>query len=529
MPLERVGSHLRTASAPGASARRRLGTSEMARLIREHGWAQTPLGPIEEWPETLLAQLETILHSSFQLALYWGPDLVLLYNDAERAPLGELHPGALGQPARVVLADFWDEVGPMLEGVIASGRPTWAEDAPLVFSRGSAPEEAFFTWSYSPVFGESGCAEGVLLVSVETTRRVLSERRLRTLHALGAEIRGVRSAEETWRRGVRALVGDPDIVLAEVYVVDGEEAVRVASACGPALASVPEAIADLVRTGEQQLLHVRLEGVAREPCPLFVVPLRSSSSFSQSPVLVVAVNPLRRLDPGQQEYVQLLAGQLSAGALDVAAFDRERARARSEAIVEERHRIERDLHDSIQRQLVGARLVTELTRELTASDPAGADRLLDGLSEQLAAALAELREIIAGHYPSLLRTEGVAAAVRAAAEQAQLIVAIDGELPRLEESREQALYYTVVEAVQNAFKHGGSGQRVGVRFRTRGTRAVVLVHDDGVGFDRDVILEGRGLRNMRERLESIGGVLRVRSSPGRGTWVRCTCALVPDS
>jgi signal transduction histidine kinase len=164
--------------------------------------------------------------------------------------------------------------------------------------------------------------------------------------------------------------------------------------------------------------------------------------------------------------------------------------------------------------------VTELTRGLTGNDPARADRLLGELSAQLLTASAELRQIIAGQYPSLLNTQGVVAAVRASTERARLAVAVDGDVGRFDVASESELYHAVIEAIQNAFKHAGPDCRVGVRFRRRGDRVAALVSDSGVGFHAGSVVPGHGIRNMEERLEALGGTCRVRSTLGRGTSVR---------
>jgi signal transduction histidine kinase len=492
----------------------------MARLILERDWGRTPLGPIEDWSEALLRALELILHSEFQLAVYWGPELVLLYNDAERAPLGDAHPEALGQPARDVLGEIWDDVGSLLEGVLATGRPTWSEDAPLTRRRWGMTEEAFYTWSYSPIFGDRGVPEGVLLVTTETTRRVLGERRLRTLYALASKTANQRSVEEVWQESVDALVEDPDIFAAELHVVAGGAPTCAASAARsgrsePLQRVSPLSIGNAVLAGEAVI--ERLEAPA---VPALLMPFRINALAPAVPVLVLYLSPLRRLERGEFDYTELLVGKIAAAASDAAAFERERDRLREEAAGQERKRIERDLHDSIQRQLVGARLVTELTRGVTSNDPVRADRLLAELSAQLLTASAELRQIITGRYPSLLSTQGLVAAVRASAERARLTVTVEGEIGRFDPAAESELYHAVIEAIQNAFKHAGQGCRVGVRFRRRGDTVAALVHDSGVGFDSGSVVRGQGLRNMEERLQALGGTCRVRSTLGRGTSVR---------
>ena len=168
-----------------------LGESEMAARVREFDWEQTPLGPIATWPQSLKSAVAICLHSRFQMAVYWGPELNCIYNDAERDALPDLHPGALGMPARELLRDSWDVVGPELRAVIDRSEATWAEDRPL--SRGQF-EVSYFTYSYSPILDDDASVGGVLLVTQDTTAHVLDERRIdavreRELRALLNDLR----------------------------------------------------------------------------------------------------------------------------------------------------------------------------------------------------------------------------------------------------------------------------------------------------------------------------------------------------
>ena len=96
------------------------------------------------------------MQSRFQMAIYWGPDLNFIYNDAERDILGQLHPRALGMPARELLRDSWDVVGPQLEAVMEGGAATWSEDQPLAFDFHGTLEVVYFTYSYSPIPRDDG-------------------------------------------------------------------------------------------------------------------------------------------------------------------------------------------------------------------------------------------------------------------------------------------------------------------------------------------------------------------------------------
>lgn len=150
--------------------------SEMGRRVGAFDWSTTPLGSLATWSQSLKAAVAICLRSPFQMAIYWGPKLNCIYNDAERDVLGKLHPGALGRPARELLADSWHIVGPQLGAVIERGEATWAENQPLTFDRRGKLEVPYFTYSFTPILDDDSSVGGALLVSQDTTVRVLSER-----------------------------------------------------------------------------------------------------------------------------------------------------------------------------------------------------------------------------------------------------------------------------------------------------------------------------------------------------------------
>ncbi len=162
--------------APGAAGLGPPG-SAMATRIRAHDWAGSTLGPMEHWPATLRTALDIMLRSHFPKCLFWGPELVALYNDAFVPLLGD-KPDALGRPLRETWAEVWDELSPIVARAMA-GEATFVEDLPLTVDRYGRPEEAWFTFCYSPVPDEHGQVVGMLDTVMETTGKVLAERELR--------------------------------------------------------------------------------------------------------------------------------------------------------------------------------------------------------------------------------------------------------------------------------------------------------------------------------------------------------------
>src|SRR5262249_8172752 len=122
------------------------GGGEMGALMRSRDWSNTVLGPVEGWPLSLQVSAGICVSSGFDLIVWWGPDLVMLYNDSYRRTLGRKHPGALGRPGREVYAEIWDVIGPMLEQVLATGEATWSDDLMLLLERNGYPEETYHTF-----------------------------------------------------------------------------------------------------------------------------------------------------------------------------------------------------------------------------------------------------------------------------------------------------------------------------------------------------------------------------------------------
>ena len=153
--------------------------SEMAERIREFEWAETPIGPIDEWPTELQVAVEVMLGASTPIGIYWGEDLTLLYNDPARDVIGEKHPDALGQPARDVFAEAWDTLGPIHEQVMAGDGATRLDQFLLPLERTDEIEDIWWDSSYSPIPLADGSIGGVFNIAIDVTERVQAEQELR--------------------------------------------------------------------------------------------------------------------------------------------------------------------------------------------------------------------------------------------------------------------------------------------------------------------------------------------------------------
>ncbi|MDB5935199.1 MAG: hypothetical protein JWQ01_2543 [Massilia sp.] len=169
----------------------------MVALLRNTDWSQSSLGAPDSWPESLRLQLNVCFDSQFPIAIWWGPELVQFYNDAYRPILGATkHPAAFGRPARETWPEIWPTIGPMVEQVIHQGIAVRGDDMPLVLDRNGYPELCHFTFSYSPIRAVCGRIDGMFTAAVETTARVLGERRRAFQLTLADRLRGLSSTDE---------------------------------------------------------------------------------------------------------------------------------------------------------------------------------------------------------------------------------------------------------------------------------------------------------------------------------------------
>jgi signal transduction histidine kinase len=200
----------------------------------------------------------------------------------------------------------------------------------------------------------------------------------------------------------------------------------------------------------------------------------------------------------------------------------------------ERRKIERDLHDGVQQKLVALRIQLELALE-HASDENGLGRRLATLGAELDDALDELRSVAHGIYPPLLAEGGLVAVLREVGHRSTVPLTVDIEdVGRFSESRESAIYYCCLEALQNVAKHAGPHAVASLRLWRTGRVVHFSISDDGVGFNGDEHARGAGLTNMADRMGAVDGTLVVKSAPAEGTTVEGRVAvetraiLVPD-
>lgn len=152
-------------------------SSKVETLLATKDWANSVLGDPNRWPQSLRSVFRLILNSKFPMFVAWGPELGFLYNDAYAEILGSKHPESLGAPFQDIWSEIWPDISPIIDAAL-SGRPSYFENLPLTIERSGHPENAWFTFSYSPVHDDEGIIAGMYCSVMETTNLV-QDRRLR--------------------------------------------------------------------------------------------------------------------------------------------------------------------------------------------------------------------------------------------------------------------------------------------------------------------------------------------------------------
>jgi signal transduction histidine kinase len=235
----------------------------------------------------------------------------------------------------------------------------------------------------------------------------------------------------------------------------------------------------------------------------------------------ISMPPNEPLSPAGERLVADVASQAGLVLSNVRLIEELRAsRQRLVAAQDaERRKLERNLHDGAQQQLVALAVKQRLAAALVTKDPGKAAEMLEALQEETAGALENLRDLARGIYPPLLADQGLAAALTSQARKATVPVEVDADgIGRYPQDAEAAVYFCCLEALQNVAKYA-KATRVHVRLSAHDGELSFEVTDDGQGFDAARTPLGSGMQNMADRLAALDGLLEVRSRPGEGATV----------
>lgn len=336
------------------------GGGKMGELMRSHNWSQTPLGPVENWSQSLKTSIQIILGSRYPMFIWWGEQLINLYNDAYIPMLGQRHPKALGQSAYDIWAEIWHALGPQVEDVLKRGLPSWNEEFLEIMERNGYPEETYFTFSYSPI-SEDGGVGGVFCACTEDTRRVIDDRRLRTLRELGTETTKAKTVNEACQISASVLSNNPhDIPFALLYLLNEKQAqlfsttglVVGTEACPSVIELIETETTDcwslnqVLATGKSRVIEDLVERFgllpggawSQSPKSAIVLPLTRPGQKTFG-FLIFGISALRPLDDDYQGFFDLVAGQVTTATANSFAYEEERKHvvrevARSAALAE---------------------------------------------------------------------------------------------------------------------------------------------------------------------------------------------------
>ncbi|MCF5706562.1 response regulator [Pseudomonas syringae] len=547
-----------------------VGDGEMASLIRNKDWSQTPLGPIEHWPQSLKTTVSLCLASNFPINIIWGPEHVQIYNDGYMVICGASHPQALGEPYTVTWASAWPAIGEPFANALA-GNTSFLENQRMFLARNGYLEETFFTFSTSPIRDESGGIGGLFHPVTETTATILSERRTRALRDLNADIADVKSTSDIAATALASLqhfeLDLPFLAFYELNQDDNTYAcvaqtgiadTRAIPAQVTVLTQAPLPFQQAVHCAEplsvSGLTHL-FEGTAcgpyeEVPDEGFMLPVRVPGV--ELPVAIVAAGASARLPMNDtyRVFYSLLMATLAAGYANAKTYEEERQRVEALAALDKAkinffsnvsHEFRTPLTlmlGPLEDVLMQADELSGTQRERLTVAHRNALRLLKLVNSLLDFARLESGRTEASFQPvdlSTLTTE-LASNFRSACEKAGLDLEIDcAPLAEPVYVDREMWEKIVLNLVSNAFKYTLSGS-IRIALDQTADAAVLKVSDTGVGiaqdqhalvfqrFHRIENQEGRtfegtgiGLSLVEELVRLHGGIITLESQLGVGT------------
>jgi len=323
------------------------GGGEMGALIRSMDWSATPLGPLESWPQSLRTTVSLCLSSTFPILVCWGERDIQIYNDAYRPICGDLHPKSMGGPFKEIWASALPVVGDAFDRA-HQGEGAYIRDQRMFLDRHGYLEEAFMTFSFSPIRDESGAVGGVFHPITETTALVLGARRTQGLRDLSGALASVRSAGEIGRQLEACHAGMVhDLPFVLFYQCDpatgqlllrGRAGIEGHSDLAPATPAPGDAVWPFARSAESRSaqrvdgLGARLAGLRcgsyeEPPQSALVLPVLIPGQQEPFGYLVAGVSARRALDADYLNFFELLGAAVATAVGNVTAYEQEQRRA----------------------------------------------------------------------------------------------------------------------------------------------------------------------------------------------------------
>jgi PAS domain S-box-containing protein len=549
------------------------GGGELGSLMAKIDWSKTALGPVGVWPQNLKTCVRIVLTSRQPMFVWWGDQLINLYNDAYKTIVGGKHPEALGKPAQVVWAEIWDQVRPRAELAMRANEGTYDEALLLIMERYGYREETYYTFSYSPVANDQGGTGGIFCANSDDTQRIISERQLAALGDLAAKTGDARSWQEVCRSTAASLATDPkDLCFALLYAVDRDPKQMVLAGLSGMEPDHPAAVEAVPLDGgrwpvfeacqSHEIRLVRaLDGWGQSlptgfwdsaPHTVAVVPIGSSGRTGRAAALVAGLNPYRAVDDNYLNFLRLITNQIATSLANAEAYEQERRRAES---LTELDRAKTTFFSNVSHEfrtpltLMLAPLENMLARPVTSRVEAEQWREIEIVHRnglrllKLVNTLLDFSRIEAGRVQAVYQpvdlcavTVDLASVFRAAMEAAELKYEVHCTAPAQPVYIDVGMWEKIVlNLLSNALKFTLSGT-VEVKLQQDGNAALFSVRDTGVGipaaelprvFERFHRIEsthgrthegtGIGLALVDELVRLHGGTVEVASEYGAGT------------
>ncbi len=523
--------------------------------FREIEWTATPLGPVEQWPQELVTAIRTVMPSTIPMLIWWGPDLVQIFNHTYTDFLGDKFPGAAGQPARECWSEMWDYVGGLCAQVMDGREAVHGVRQLFVMERYGYPEETYWTFSYSPIFGPGRTVLGVFVATTEVTMQVLGERRMHALLALGSL-----TGDDTGgpvgicRAAVDALgLESSEFPLVAAYLRreladDGEiDHIATAGAVGFEAATWDSAVVVEVSDGRVPRACVEVDGIVANAV---IVPLTLAGRIRPIGALLVGVDALRARDDSATSFFVAVAERMSTALTASHSFEMERRRVAALAEADEaKTRLLENVGHEFRTPLTLLAGPLASVRESTTSTLTDSDRdsldVVHRASARLRRLVDDLLDVVsadAGQLRARLEPTDLAAVTRDCASMFAA-VASDQGLELVIDVAENGVVLTdgemwakvVFNLVANAVKYTPAG-RISVRLVTDADAIRLVVADTGLGipevdlariFDRFHRVErsgahsiegsGIGLALVSDLITALGGRIDVDSEVGVGS------------
>ncbi|HEY7353574.1 MAG TPA: response regulator [Terriglobales bacterium] len=549
------------------------GGGEMGDLIRSMDWSTTPLGPLENWPQSLRTTISLSLSSNFPINIVWGSSYNQIYNDGYRVLVGERHPEGMGMPYDKCWASAWPAIGEPFERGWR-GETSFLENQRMYLTRNGYLEETFFTFSLSPIRDENGVVVGLFHPVTETTVKMLSERRTRALRELAANTSEARSLEAAF-----ALIGktlakhelDLPFVLLYSLSKDGKDAHLLESVGIDSGLSPTQAViridsgeesgwpVDWIRESDDLVeiddIRTRFgafacgpyeEGASRAVAHVLRVPGQSSPLG----FFIAGVSPRLPFNQDYRDYFEQVSGAITTTLSNALAYEQEKQRAEALAEIDRAktlffsnvsHEFRTPLTlmmGPLEDALSQSDGLSSSNRERLDVAHRNSQRLLKLVNTLLDFSRIEAGRIQASYEPVdlALVTAELAGVFRSTIERAGMRLVVDcPQLPEQVYVDREMWEKIILNLLSNAFKFTFEGE-IAVSLRAVASDVELTVRDTGTGIPEEEISRlferfhrvknargrsyegsGIGLALVQELVKLHGGVVRVESRINQGS------------